>query len=101
MIEAMVGVLTTMLTVMIVGLVVAAVSMALWLVFLPFKLLGFMFKGLGLVLALPILLVFGALGFLVFGIGMFVFMIPCAPFLLVAYLVWRWMRGRPRATVSA
>ena len=101
MIEAMVGVLTTMLTVMIVGLVVAAVSMSLWLVCLPFKLLGFMFKGLGLVLALPILLVFGALGFLVFGIGMFVFMIPCAPFLLVAYLVWRWMRGRPRATVSA
>ena len=101
MLETMVVGLSTLLTVMIVGLVVAAISMALWLVFLPFQLLGWIFRGLGLMLALPFLLVFGVLGFLIFGIGVFVFMIPCAPFLLLAYLLWRWMRGRPRATVSA
>jgi hypothetical protein len=82
------------------GLFAAGVSLALWVVFLPFRILGLLFRGVGFLLALPFLLLFGVLGCLLFGFGAFIFLVPFAPFALVAFLIWRWMRGRPRA-VSA
>lgn len=85
----------------VVGLFAAGLSVVLWLVFLPFKILGWLFKGLGFLLALPFMILFGVLGFVIFGLGAFFFLVPFAPFVLLAFLLWRWMRGRPRATVSA
>jgi len=82
------------------GLFVAGISLALWVVFLPFRILGFLFRGLGFLLALPFMLVFGLLGFLIFGFGGLIFLVPFAPMALIAFLIWRWMRGRPRATLS-
>jgi len=100
-IESIVGLVTLFLTVAIVGVVAGGVAMALWLVFLPFRILGWAFKAIGFLLALPFLLIFGLIGVVLFGVGALVFVIPFAPFLLLSWLVWRWMRGRPRATVSA
>ena len=85
----------------VLGLFAAGLSMVLWVVFLPFRLIGLLFRGLGFLLALPFMILFGALGFLIFGFGAMVFLVPFAPFVLLAFLLWRWFRGRPRATVSA
>ena len=85
----------------ILGLLAGALSLFLGLIFLPFQLLGLVFKGLGFLLALPFLILFGLLGFFVFGFGALLFLAPFAPFALLAFLIWRWMRGRPRAAVSA
>jgi hypothetical protein len=82
------------------GLFVAGLSLVMWVVFLPFRILGFLFRGLGLVLALPFMLIFGILGLVIFGLGGLLFLVPFAPLALIAFLIWRWMRGRPRA-VSA
>jgi len=82
------------------GVFVAAISLVLWVVFLPFRILGFLFRGLGLLLALPFMLIFGLLGLVIFGFGSLIFLVPFAPLALVAFLIWRWMRSRPRATVS-
>jgi hypothetical protein len=82
------------------GLFVASISLVLWVLFLPFRILGFLLRGVGFLLAIPFMLVFGLFGLLVFGFGGLIFLVPFAPLALIAFLVWRWMRGRPRA-VSA
>ena len=82
------------------GLFVAGISLVLWVLFLPFRILGFVLRGVGFLLAIPFMLVFGLLGVVIFGFGGLIFLVPFVPFALIAFLVWRWMRGRPRA-VSA
>jgi hypothetical protein len=85
----------------VVALFAGALSLACWVFLLPFRLVGLVFKGLGFLLAIPFMLVFGVVGFFIFGFGAVLFLIPFAPFALLAFLLWRWMRGRPRAAVSA
>jgi len=80
--------------------VVGTVASGLWLVFLPFRMLGWLIKGLGLLLMLPLMLLFGFLGFLIFGFGMMVFLLPVLPFALLAFLVWRWVHRPRSAAVS-
>ncbi len=73
----------------VVGTLVAAASLVGWILFLPFKLLGLLLRGLGLVLALPFILLAGVLGFLVFGAGVLALVLPALPFVLVALgIVW-------------
>ena len=79
------------------GLFVAGISLALGVLFLPFRILGFVLRGVGFLLAIPFMLVFGLLGVLIFGFGGLIFLVPFVPFALIAFLVWRWMRSRPRA----
>ena len=55
----------------------------------------------GFLLALPFMLLFDVVAFFIFGFGAVLFLVPFAPFALLAFLLWRWMRGRPRAAVSA
>ncbi len=91
----------SLLAIGLFGLCAAVVSLVLWVVLMPFRLIGFLFKGLGFVLALPFLALFAVLGVVIFGVGALIFFVPVVPFALLAFLLWRWMRGRPRATVSA
>ena len=75
------------------ALVVVSTLMAgAWLVFLPFRLLGWIFKGLGLLLFLPVLVIFGALGVLIFGFGALMFLVPVLPFALLVWILWRTLR---------
>ena len=101
MIETMVAGFVTVVSLAVVGLFLAGFCALVWLVVLPFQLLGWVFKGLGLLFAVPFILLFGALGLLIFGIGMSIFLIPFIPLALIAWLLWRWMRRQPRATASA
>ena len=72
--------------------VVSALMAGAWLVFLPFRLLGWIFKGLGLLLCLPVLLVVGVLAVAVFGFGAVMFLVPVLPFALLVWILWRTMR---------
>ncbi len=77
------------------GLVWSVASAALWLVFLPFQLLRFVFKGLTLLFVLPLLvLVFGVVGLAV-GVPIVLLIgLPLLPlFLLCAGVVWLVRRG--------
>jgi hypothetical protein len=64
---------------------------------LPFKLFGLVFKGLAVLLALPFMLLFGVFGLLFLGAGLFVFVIPALPFVILAVLIWALFRIRDRA----
>ena len=80
-------------------LAVGAVCAGLSLIFLPFQILGWLFKGLGLLIAIPLMLVFGFVGVLVFGVGVIFFMIPVLPFALLVWLLWKALR-RPATPIS-
>ena len=84
------------------GLLWAVVSMFLWIVLLPFKLLGLVFRGIAVLLALPFLLVFAIIGAALFGAGALVFLVPALPFvLLVIGIAWLMRRRGARARVVA
>ena len=79
-----------------------AASMVGWIVVLPFKLLGLLFRGAAFLLALPFILVFGALAAVIGGFGLVVFCLPLIPFALIVWLAWRLVRGnRAQVTSSA
>jgi len=77
------------------GLVSALVAMICWVFVLPFKLLGFAFQGLAMVLAFPFLLLIAILGAVVFGVGAILFAIPALPFVALAAVIW-WLATRNR-----
>lgn len=79
----------------VIGVLTAGLSLICWVVFLPFKILGWVFKGLGLLLVLPFMALFGFLGLLIFGFGALLFALPLVPFVLLAWLIWRALRRSP------
>jgi hypothetical protein len=105
-VELLVGGFALFLVLAVVGLVLGMLSLVGALIVLPFKLLGFAFKALGALLALPFLLIFGVIGALLFGVvgvvalgaGLLAFFIPLLPFALIAWGVW-WLVHRKPATV--
>ena len=76
------------------------VSLVFWVVLLPFKLLGFVFRGLALLLFLPFMLLLG--GGIVFLVGLpivFAVLVTVAPpVLLVLAIVWLAKKTLQRAT---
>lgn len=80
-------------------LVVGALAAGLSLIFLPFQIMGWIFKGLGLLLFIPLMLAFAFVGVLVFGVGLLFFLVPFVPLILVVWLLWRALR-RPAAPLS-
>ena len=85
----------------VIGILTAGLSLVFWVIFLPFRILGWVFKGLGLLLALPFIALFGVVGLLVFGFGALVFLLPFAPVALLVFLVGRASRKNPSpSTIS-
>lgn len=105
MIEALVGLLIAGLVAMAIVAVLcvlwAIAYLVWWVLFLPFKLLGFAFKGLMFLLLLPVLLVVGAVATAIFGIEIIAALLPAALFVLLVWGVFRLMRPHRRSTVSA
>jgi len=77
------------------SVVAGAVSLVLWVVLLPFRLLGLVFKGLAALLLLPVLLLCGlGLGALIGIPLLFALAIPLLPVaLLIGGIVWLARRG--------
>ena len=82
-----------------IGLVLATVALVLWVVLLPFRILGVAFKLAAALLALPFLLVFALIGATLFGAGILLFLTPALPFVLVVLFVF-WLVRRNRRDVS-
>lgn len=93
-----VGVLASLV---VLSALAGVVSLVFWVVLLPFKLLGFVFRGLAFLLFLPFLLLLG--GGIVFLIGLPILLavlVTAAPaVLLVLALVWLARKTLHRATV--
>ena len=90
-----------MAALLVFGVLGAIAAFVWWIVVLPFKLLGLMFRGAAVLLALPFLLIAGFIGLLVFGAGVLAFMMPALPLvLLILGVVWL-VRRRSRSTAHA
>jgi hypothetical protein len=86
--------------VIVVGVLTSVFGLVMWLVFLPFRLVGWMLQGLGFLLALPFILIFGVIAVLALGAGVLMFMLPVIPFALIALGAWWLVRRRPASTAS-
>jgi hypothetical protein len=81
----------------VLGAIGGLVALVLWLVMLPFRILGFAFKLVGALLMLPFLL----LGGLLLGIPLlFALLLPALPSVLLARLVWWLVRRGDRSTAT-
>ena len=88
---------------LVVFAVLASVfGLVMWLLFLPFRIIGWLFHGFALLLAIPFVAIFGVVAIVVFGAGMLMFLFPFLPFALLALGAW-WLVRRTRrlaATVA-
>jgi hypothetical protein len=82
------------------GLLGSVLSLVFWVLFLPFHLLGLVFRGLGVLLALPFILLAGLVGIAVFGAGLILFLLPALPLVLLVLAIWWLMRRRSRAPAA-
>ena len=80
----------------VLGLVWAVISLALWLIFLPFQILGLALRGVAILFALPFLAIFAFVGFLVFGFGLVALALPLLPLAALIALIW-WLARRSGA----
>ena len=70
-------------------------GMVMWLIFLPFRIIGWLLHVAGFLLALPFLVVFGVIALLTVGAGMVMFLVPLLPLaLLIAGAIWLVRRNR-------
>jgi hypothetical protein len=79
----------------VVASLAAAASAVLWVVFLPFRILGWVLHGLAFLLTLPFLIAFGFLAAILGGFGLLLFALPVLPFVLIAWGAWWLVRRRP------
>jgi hypothetical protein len=88
--------------VIVIGLAVIGLvaSLIWWLFVLPFQILGWLFKGMALLLVLPFVLLAALIGTLVFGAGILVFFFPALPIVLLVLAIW-WLARRRRTTAAA
>jgi len=101
MLELLVLGVLGMAALLVFGVLGAIAAFVWWIVVLPFKLLGLMFRGAAVLLALPFLLIAGFIGVLAFGAGVLAFMMPALPLvLLILGVVWL-VRRRSRSTAHA
>jgi hypothetical protein len=75
------------------------VSLFFTLFVLPFQLLGLLFKGFAGLLLLPILLVLGFVGLMVFAAGVIGLFTPLLPLVLIGLGVW-WLVKRERRAAT-
>jgi hypothetical protein len=78
----------------VVGVLLTVFSMVGWLVWLPFKILGWGLKLLAFLFALPFMLLACVIGGFAVILGFGVLALPLIPFLLIAGLVWLFFRPR-------
>lgn len=97
MLELLAVGLAAFVLIAVLGAIGGLVALVLWLVMLPFRILGFAFKLLGALFMLPFLL----LGGLLLGIPLlFAVLLPALPIVLLAWLVWWLVRRGNRSTAT-
>ena len=88
--------------IVVFGVLASVFGMVLWLIFLPFRIIGWLFSAVAFVFALPFVAVFGVIALLVFGGAMLMFLVPFFPIvLLVLGAVWLVRRNQRAAAAVA
>ncbi len=78
----------------VVSALFGVAALVFWVVLLPFRLLGFVFKALGALLFLPVLLIGGLVLGALIGIPLLLAaLVPALPIVLLVALVW-WLARR-------
>jgi hypothetical protein len=85
--------------VVVFGVLASVFGLVMWLVFLPFRIIGWLFHGLALLLALPFVAIFGVIAAVALGAGMLMFLIPFFPIALLALGAW-WLVRRNRRSAA-
>jgi hypothetical protein len=85
----------------VIGVLLSVFSVVGWFLWLPFKIVGWVFKGIGLLLALPFVLIACLLGGFAVLLGAGFLLLPLLPLLLVGGLLWWLFRSRGRSTSQA
>ena len=97
MLELLAVGLAAFVLIAVLGAIGGLVALVLWLVMLPFRILGFAFKLIGALLMLPLLL----LGGLLVGVPLLLaVLLPALPIVLLAWLVWWLVRRGDRSTAT-
>jgi hypothetical protein len=91
----LVGGIVAFAVLLVMGVLGAVLSLVFGLVVLPFKLLGFLFRGLGLLIAIPFVVLFAILGVLILGAGAVMLFVPFFPLVVVGLGIW-WLFGKRR-----
>lgn len=85
----------------VVGVLVTAFSVVGWFLWLPFKIIGWMLKLVGVLFALPFILLACVLGGFGLLLGTGVLLLPLFPLLLVGGFLW-WLLGhKPKPASQA
>ncbi len=79
---------------LVVGVLLSIFSAVSWMLWLPFKMLGWGLKLLAALIALPFLLIACVIGGFAVLLGAGVLVIPFLPLLLIGGLVWLLFRPR-------
>ncbi len=83
----------------VVGVVVTVFSAVGWFLWLPFKILGWLFQLVALLFALPFILLACVLGGFGLLLGTSVMLLPLFPLLLVGGMLW-WLFGSKHKRTS-
>jgi hypothetical protein len=93
--------LAAFVVIAVLGAIGGLVALVLWLVMLPFRILGFAFKLLGALLMLPFLALGGVLLAVLVGVPLlFTLLLPALPIVLLAWLVWWLVHRGDRSTAT-
>ena len=95
MIEMMIAAAVGFAVLLVVGVLISVFSVVGWFLWLPFKVLGWGLKLIGLLIAAPFILLALLLGGLGMMLGVGVLFLPLAPFLLIGGLAWWLFRRKP------
>ena len=84
----------------VLGVLTAVVSLVCWLLFIPFRLLGWVFHVFTALLMLPLIVLACVVGAVFFGVGVVMLFVPVLPFILIAVFFTWWFRRRSPAVAG-
>jgi hypothetical protein len=85
----------------VIGTLVSVFSLVGWFLWLPFKIIGWLFKGMAMLIALPFLLLAAVLGGFGLLLSVGVLFIPLLlPFAMIGAFIW-WLFRRRTAPAAA
>ena len=86
--------------IVVFGVLASVFGLVMWLVFLPFRIIGWLVQGAAFLLALPFVAIFGVIAFLALGAGLLMFLVPLFPFVLIALGAWWLVRRNQRSAAT-
>lgn len=101
MVELMVLGTLAFAAIVVFGVLASVFGMVLWLISLPFRIVGWLFHGIAFLFALPFVAVFVVIAMLVLGGAMLMFLVPLLPIVLIALGAWWLVRRNQRSAATA